>query len=217
MNKYIDHTLLKQDASFDAIDQLCLEAKEYDFKSVCVNPHFVKRCVQNLKETNVLVCTVVGFPLGQNTTETKVAETQYAIADGASEIDMVMNLSYLKAGLETEVINEIALVKRACDKATLKVIIETALLNDEQIVKACELAVLGGADFVKTSTGFSTHGATIEAVQLMKESVKDKAKIKASGGISSFETMKAMIESGADRIGTSSGVKIILESKNDII
>lgn len=209
LNKYIDHTLLKQDATGSEIDQLCKEAIEYDFMSVCVNPSYVKRCVENLKGTDVKVCTVVGFPLGMTTSETKVNEAREAIVSGADEVDMVINVGALKDNKEQYLINEISQIKRACGKKILKVIIETALLNDEEKVRACEYAVSAGADFVKTSTGFSTAGATVEDVKLMKETVKDAAEVKAAGGVRTIDDVNAMIQAGATRIGTSGGVNLM--------
>ena len=209
MNKYIDHTLLKQDARNEQIDVLCAEAKEYDFKSVCINPGFVKQCAENLKGTDVLVCTVIGFPLGATTTASKVFETKDAIENGATEIDMVINVSKLKDEAYDYVESEIKAIKEACGDITLKVILETCLLSKEEIVKACELSVSAGADFVKTSTGFSTSGATVEDVALMKKTVGDKAEVKASGGVRSKEDLDAMVKAGATRIGASSGVAIM--------
>jgi deoxyribose-phosphate aldolase len=207
--KYIDHTLLKQDASFSQIETLCLEAKQFDFMSVCIQPHFVSYAKSLLLETNVKVCTVIGFPLGQNHRDIKVAETKKAIAEGADEIDMVINISLLKSNKFHELYLEIAEIKYACQGRVLKVILETCLLNDQEIVKACEIAKEAKADFVKTSTGFSTGGATVDHVRLMKKTVGDKLQVKASGGIRSLADMQAMIEAGATRIGTSSGVKIL--------
>lgn len=207
--KYIDHTLLKQDASFSQIETLCLEAKQFDFMSVCIQPHFVSYAKSLLLETNVKVCTVIGFPLGQNHRDIKVAETKKAIAEGADEIDMVINISLLKSNKFHELYLEIAEIKYACQGRVLKVILETCLLNDQEIVKACEIAKEAKADFVKTSTGFSTGGATVDHVRLMKKTVGDKLQVKASGGIRSLTDMQAMIEAGATRIGTSSGVKIL--------
>jgi deoxyribose-phosphate aldolase len=207
--KYIDHTLLKQDATFSQVEMLCQEAKQYDFMSVCIQPHFVSYAKNLLLESNVKVCTVIGFPLGQNTRDVKVFETKKAVSEGADEIDMVMNLSLLKAGKFHELYLEIADIKYACQGRTLKVILETCLLTNEEIVKACEIAKEAKADFVKTSTGFSTGGATVEHVRLMKKTVGDKLQVKASGGVRSLADMQAMIEAGATRIGTSSGVKII--------
>lgn len=208
-NKLIDHTLLKPDASDADIDKLCAEAQQYDFASVCVNPHFVSRCATNLKGSNVKVCTVIGFPLGQTLTSVKVYETKAAIKAGAEEIDMVINISMLKQRLDIEFQGEIAQVKQACAGHLLKVIIETCLLSDEEKVRACRLAVGAGADYVKTSTGFATGGATIADVALMRQTVGPTIGVKASGGIRSLEDVKAMVEAGATRIGTSSGVKIM--------
>ncbi len=208
-NKLIDHTLLKPDASDADIDKLCAEAQQYDFASVCVNPHFVSRCATNLKGSNVKVCTVIGFPLGQTLTSVKVYETKAAIKAGAEEIDMVINISMLKQRLDIEFQGEIAQVKQACAGHLLKVIIETCLLSDEEKVRACRLAVRAGADYVKTSTGFASGGATIADVALMRQTVGPTIGVKASGGIRSLEDVKAMVEAGATRIGTSSGVKIM--------
>jgi deoxyribose-phosphate aldolase len=207
--KYIDHTLLKQDATFAQIDTLCQEAKQYDFMSVCIQPHFVSFAKQKLVESSVKVCTVIGFPLGQNTRETKVFETKKAIGEGADEIDMVLNISLLKAAKFHELYLEIADIKYACQGRILKVILETCLLTNEEIIKACEIAKEAKVDFVKTSTGFSTSGATVEHVRLMKKTVGDKVQVKASGGVRSLADMQAMIEAGATRIGTSSGIKIL--------
>ena len=172
-NKYIDHTLLKPDCLDKDIEKLCLEAKEYDFASVCVNSSYVKKCVELLKGTTVKVCTVVGFPLGACSTEAKLAETKKALEDGASEIDMVINISRLKCHDDKYVENEISVLKKACGNNVLKVIIETCLLTDEEKIRACLDAVNAHADFVKTSTGFSTGGATVEDVKLMKQTVQD--------------------------------------------
>ena len=207
--KYIDHTLLKQDATFAQIDTLCQEAKQYDFMSVCIHPHFVSFAKQKLVESSVKVCTVIGFPLVQNTRETKVFETKKAIGEGADEIDMVLNISLLKAAKFHELYLEIADIKYACQGRILKVILETCLLTNEEIIKACEIAKEAKVDFVKTSTGFSTSGATVEHVRLMKKTVGDKVQVKASGGVRSLADMQAMIEAGATRIGTSSGIKIL--------
>lgn len=210
-NKYIDHTLLKPDCLDEQIEKLCLEAKKYDFASVCVNPGYVKMCHDLLKGTDVKVCTVIGFPLGATSTESKVAEIRQAIKDGATELDMVINISRLKCKDDEYVENEIALLKKECGNLVLKVIIETCLLTEEEKVRACELSVKAHADFVKTSTGFSTSGATVEDVKLMSDTVKGQAKVKASGGIRDSKTFLAMIEAGASRVGASSGVKIIEE------
>lgn len=212
-NKFIDHTLLKPDCTDEQIKKLCLEAKEYDFASVCINPGYIKMCYEMLKDTNVKVCTVVGFPLGATSTYSKVEETKQAIKDGATEIDMVINISRLKCKDDDYVRSEIKAIKDACGDLVLKVIIETCLLTDEEKVKACELSVEAGADFVKTSTGFSTGGATVHDVKLMRETVGSRAKVKASGGIRDVEAFLAMIDAGADRIGASAGIKIIKELK----
>ena len=209
LNKLIDHTLLKPEATKAQIEKLCGEAKEYDFKSVCVNPYYVKYAKELLKGSDVLVCTVIGFPLGQNTTEVKVAETKDAIKNGADEIDMVINIGALKSKDEDYVLNEIKEIRSACKGKTLKVIIETCLLTDEEKITACKLSKEAGADFVKTSTGFSTHGATVEDVKLMRETVGEDMGVKASGGIRDRETALKMVEAGATRLGVSAGVEIV--------
>ncbi|AOV07895.1 deoxyribose-phosphate aldolase [Sporosarcina ureilytica] len=216
--KYIDHTLLKADAKKDAIIDLCNEAKMYSFASVCVNPTWVKTAAEMLEGTPVKVCTVIGFPLGASTTETKAFETTSAIQNGATEIDMVVNIGALRSRDDELVKRDIqAVVEAAADKAIVKVIIETSLLTDSEKRTACELAVVAGADFVKTSTGFSTGGATVEDVKLMRAVVGPELGVKASGGVRSFEDMEQMIEAGATRIGASSGVQIMngLKSKED--
>ena len=209
LNKLIDHTLLKPEATKAQIEKLCGEAVEYDFKSVCVNPYYVKRAKELLKESDVLVCTVIGFPLGQNTTAIKVAETKDAIKNGADEIDMVINIGALKSKDEDYFLNEIKEIRNACKGKTLKVIIETCLLTDEEKITACKLSKEAGADFVKTSTGFSTHGATVEDVKLMRETVGEDMGVKASGGIRDRETALKMAEAGATRLGVSAGVEIV--------
>lgn len=210
MNKYIDHTLLKADATEGEVKVLCEEAKEYDFMSVCVNSSWVKKSAEILKGTDVKVCTVVGFPLGAASTEAKVFEAEQAVRDGATEIDMVINVGQLKSGNTDFVKEDIAAVVNAtkCEALT-KVIIETALLTDEEKVKVCELSKEAGADFVKTSTGFSTGGATIEDVKLMRETVGPDIGVKASGGVRDFESAIKFIEAGATRIGASSGIDIV--------
>ncbi|NLV76252.1 MAG: deoxyribose-phosphate aldolase [Tissierellia bacterium] len=206
----IDHTLLKPNATGEMIDKLCKEAKEYEFAAVCVNPYYVSRAKKYLDGTKVKVATVIGFPLGANTKEVKALETKDAIKNGADEVDMVINIGALKSGEYDIVRDDIrAVVESAKGKAIVKVIIETCLLTDEEKIKACKLAKEAGADFVKTSTGFSTGGATIEDVKLMKDTVGDSLKIKASGGIRDYETAKAMVEAGASRIGASSSIKIV--------
>lgn len=208
-SKYIDHTLLKQDATQAQVLTLCDEAITYDFMSVCINPGFVALAAEKLKGTGVDVCTVIGFPLGASTTATKVFETQDAIAHGATEIDMVLNVSDMKDKNYDVIQNEITLIKEATGNHILKVILETCLLTKEEIVKACELAVAGGADFVKTSTGFSTGGATIEDIKIMRDTVGPKIGVKASGGIRSREDFDAMVAAGATRIGASAGIAIM--------
>jgi len=208
----IDHTLLKPDATEDQIKQLCEEAKKYRFASVCVNPCWVKYCKSLLQDTSVKVCTVIGFPLGATTTATKVFETAEAIEQGADEIDMVINIGFLKSRDYERVKDEMKQVVDAASNRIVKVIIETCLLTDEEKVKACQLAVEAGAAFVKTSTGFSSGGATVEDVALMRKTVGEQMGVKASGGIRNLSDMIKMMEAGANRIGTSSGVKIIEET-----
>jgi deoxyribose-phosphate aldolase len=215
--QYIDHTILKPETTGSQIDALCKEALEYQFASVCVNPCWIKRAAENLKNSNVDVCAVVGFPLGANTTETKVFETKQALKDGATEIDMVINVGELKAGNLVYVEEEIGAIVQAAKDRTVKVILEIALLTKEEIKLGCECAKRADAAFVKTSTGFSSSGATVEAVRLMRETVGCCMGVKASGGIRNKETMLEMIYAGANRIGTSSGVAILTpqpESKN---
>lgn len=211
LSKYIDHTLLKADATKEQITKLCKEAIEHDFKSVCVNPSYIPLCKELLKGSDVLVCTVIGFPLGQMSTKAKVFETSDAIAMGADEVDMVINIAKLKEKDHSYNVNEISEIKKACGDKTLKVIIETCLLNNEEKIDACHSIVEAGADFVKTSTGFSTSGATFEDVELLKKTVGDKVLVKAAGGVKSHDDFLKMVELGADRIGTSSGVKLIQE------
>ncbi|KQC48120.1 deoxyribose-phosphate aldolase [Geobacillus stearothermophilus] len=206
----IDHTLLKPEATKEQIVQLCAEAKQYGFASVCVNPSWVKTAARELSGTDVRVCTVIGFPLGATTPETKAFETKNAIENGAREVDMVINIGALKSGADDWVERDIrAVVEAAAGKALVKVIIETALLTDDEKVRACQLAVKAGADYVKTSTGFSGGGATVEDVALMRKTVGDNVGVKASGGVRDRKTAEAMIEAGATRIGTSSGVAIV--------
>lgn len=206
----IDHTLLKADAVKDQIVTLCQEAKEYNFYSVCVNPTWVKEASKQLEGSDVEVCTVIGFPLGANTTETKEFETKNAIGNGATEVDMVINIGQLKAQDDEAVEKDIRTVVKAAEgKALVKVIIETSLLTEEEKVRACELSVKAGADYVKTSTGFSTGGATVADIKLMRETVGHDIGVKASGGVRDREDAVAMIEAGASRIGASSGIKIV--------
>lgn len=209
MNKYIDHTLLKADSTLSEIEVLCDEAKDYNFKAVCVNPSWIRTCKKALESSDVLVCTVIGFPLGSNTTEVKVFETKDAISKGADEIDMVINIGRLKDQDYDYVLNDIKAVVDAAGDKTVKVIIETALLSDEEIVKVSNLCVEAKANFVKTSTGFSTSGANVRVVEIIKDTVGDQALIKAAGGVRNKDDLKAMIKAGANRIGTSSGTKLM--------
>ncbi len=213
LNQYIEHTLLKQDATKSEIKKILDEALEYKFLGVCVNPCYVKYAKDYLKNSSVKVVTVIGFPLGQTTTESKVLETIDAVKNGADEIDMVLNVGKLKDNENDFIVNEISSIKCACQGKNLKVILETDLLNSEEIKHACELCIKGGADFVKTSTGFVKNGvgAKAEDVKLMFETVKNAGLgVKASGGIRDKEAAERMIEAGATRLGTSSGVKICL-------
>jgi deoxyribose-phosphate aldolase len=211
INQYIDHTLLKPEATKEQIAKLCQEAIQYQFKAVCVNPTHVSFCHNILKDCEVKVCTVIGFPLGASRSEVKAFEAQTAINEGADEIDMVLNIGALIEGNLELVENDIKAVAVVCKnhQILLKVIFETCLLNNEQIIKACEASLKAGADFVKTSTGFSTGGATLEHVSLMKKTVGDKLQVKASGGVRDLETAMAMIAAGATRLGTSSGISLI--------
>lgn len=208
--RLIDHTLLKPDTSREAVVQLAKEAKQYRFASVCVNPTHVETAYEVLKDTpEVKVCTVIGFPLGASTTETKVFEANDAIRRGATEIDMVINIGALKEKNDQLVMQDIkAVVDAARGKALTKVIIETCLLTDEEKVRACELAVKVGADFIKTSTGFSTGGATVADISLMRKTVGPHIGVKASGGVRNLDDVEKLVEAGATRIGTSSGVAI---------
>ena len=208
-SKYIDHTLLKPDAVKAQIIQLCKEAKEYDFASVCVNPCWIETARKELAGSDVNVCVVIGFPLGAMTSASKVFEAKDAIERGADEVDMVLNVGWLKDGDDAAVTNEIKAVKEAVGSHVLKVIIEACLLTNDEKVRACQDAEKAGADFVKTSTGFSTGGATVEDVALMKKTVGDRLKVKAAGGIRTKEAMDAMIAAGAERIGTSNGTKLV--------
>ena len=214
LNKYIEHTLLKQDATENDLITLFNEAKENNFFGVCINPCYVKLAKEHLKDSDVKIVTVIGFPLGANSTEVKVFETKKAIEDGADEIDMVINGTKLKDNDKDFIVNEIQAIKKACMGHNLKVIIETDLLNREEIIRACEYSVLGGADFVKTSTGFVKGGvgAKAEDVKLMFDTVKDAGlQVKASGGIRDKQTALDMINAGAVRLGTSSGIKIVTD------
>lgn len=214
LNKYIDHTALKADTTKKQIQQLCQEAISNNFASVCVNPVWVKYVSEQLKSSDVMTCTVIGFPLGASTTKIKVLEAQDAIENGANEIDMVLNVAALIDGEYDIVYEDIKAVVDASRGYTVKVIIETCLLNDEQKIEACKLIMKAGAHFVKTSTGFSTGGATVEDIKLFKSVVKDNCLIKASGGVRSLDDAKKMIEAGANRIGTSGGVEIVQGLEN---
>ncbi len=209
LNKTIDHTLLKQDATHDQIVKLCDEAKTYDFASVCINPGWIDIAKKALEGSDVMVCTVIGFPLGATLTSSKAAETQFAYEAGADEFDMVINIGALKDHNDEYVINDIKAVVDAAHGKTVKVIIETCLLTEEEKIRACECVVKAKAHFVKTSTGFSTSGATLEDVILMKKAVNGQAKVKAAGGVRTPEDLIKFTEAGADRIGTSSGVKLL--------
>ncbi|MDR2768402.1 MAG: deoxyribose-phosphate aldolase [Treponema sp.] len=212
--RYIDHTLLKADAKPAEIDKLCDEAKQYSFFSVCVNSAHVARCAKNLAGSGVKVCSVAGFPLGAMSTRAKAFETTCAIEDGAREIDMVMNVGAMKAGDFRLVEDDMRAVRKACGYTVLlKVIIETCLLTGEEIVRACEIAKRAELDFVKTSTGFSTAGATPEHVALMRKTVGPVMGVKAAGGVRNFDDALNMINAGATRLGTSGGVKIIKGEK----
>ena len=214
MSKYIDHTLLKADAVKEQIEQLCAEAREYDFATVCINPCWIETAKKCLECSDVKVCTVIGFPLGAMTSEAKAAEAADAVCKGADEVDMVINIGALRDGNEELVLNDIqAVVDAAKDKALVKVIIETALLTDEEIVKACQLAQKAGADFVKTSTGFSTSGAKAKDVALMRQTVGPDMGVKASGGIHTAQEAQSMLDAGATRLGVSASMAIIAGEK----
>ncbi len=217
---YIDHTLLRPDATYDQVEKLCSEAREFGFASVCVNPFYVKRCADALRGSSVKVCTVVGFPLGANTSETKALEARRAIREGAREIDMVINVGAVKSGDDECVYQDIRRVVEACldGSAICKVILETALLTDEEKVRACKASVRAKANFVKTSTGFGPGGATVEDVALMARTVSPaRLEVKASGGIRSYEDAQQMIKAGATRLGASAGVRIVAESKGTTV
>jgi deoxyribose-phosphate aldolase len=211
LSHMIDHTILKPEATQDQIAQLCFEARKHGFASVCVNPTNVKLCASLLQGTDVDICTVVGFPLGATPTDVKVFETQQAVREGATEVDMVMNVGALKSRDYELVRDDIAAIARACHagNAILKVIIEAALLTDEEKVIACQLSKVAGADYVKTSTGFGPGGATVEDVALMRRVVGPSIGVKAAGGIKTFEDAQRMIAAGASRLGASASVKIV--------
>ena len=210
LNKYIDHTLLKPESTTTQILKLCEEAKKYDFASVCVNPTHIALCSKALQGSDVKVCTVIGFPLGANTSACKAFETKDAILNGAQEIDMVLNIGALIEGNYELVKQDIKAVHDAANGTLVKVIFETCLLTDEQIVKACQICMEVGVEYVKTSTGFNKSGATFEVVKLMSDTVKDVCKVKAAGGVRSYaDAVKMVNECGASRLGTSSGVAIM--------
>ncbi|MCO8241440.1 deoxyribose-phosphate aldolase [Streptococcus suis] len=209
LNKYIDHTILKPETTQEQVEKILAEAKEYDFASVCVNPTWVALAAESLKDSDVKVCTVIGFPLGANTPAVKAFETKDAISNGADEIDMVINIGALKTGNYDLVLEDIKAVVEASGDKLVKVIIEACLLTDDEKVKACQLSQEAGADYVKTSTGFSTGGATVADVALMRKTVGPDMGVKASGGARSYEDAIAFIEAGASRIGASSGVAIM--------
>ena len=209
LNSYIDHTILKPTATEKDIIDLCEEAKEYNFYSVCVNSCFVPLAKQLVEKSSVKICSVVGFPLGAMSTEAKVFEAKKAVEDGADEIDMVINMGFLKSKNYFRVLKDISDVKIAIGKVPLKVILEISELSKNEIILASEICLDANADFIKTSTGFSKSGATLTAVKIIRKTVKNKAKIKASGGIRDYETALKFIEAGADRIGTSSGIAIV--------
>lgn len=217
LNKYFDHTLLKPEATSEQIDKLCEEAAKYDFYSVCVNSCYVARCTEKLHGTDVKIAAVVGFPLGACTSRTKAFETEEACMDGASEVDMVLNVGVFKNGDYDYIRDDIYAVVEAAAKynAIVKVILETCLLTDDEIEEACKLAKEAGAHFVKTSTGFNSGGATVADVALMKKTVGDALEVKASGGIRDYDTAMAMIEAGADRIGASASVAIMEVYENE--
>lgn len=213
ISKYIDHTILKPESVEADIKQICEEAMEYDFKTVCIQPYWVGYAKESLQDSNVGITTVIGFPLGANTADIKAAETKVAIADGATEVDMVINIGALKDENYEAVLHDIETVVNAAGDVPVKVIIETSLLTKGEKIKACELAKKAGAAFVKTSTGFSTGGATIEDIRLMRATVGPEMGVKASGGVRNYEDAKAMIEAGATRIGASSGIEIVKGSQ----
>ena len=215
INQLIDHTILKPEASIDDIRKLCIEAKEYNFYSVCVNSAYVNVAYNFLLHSNVKVCSVVGFPLGAMIKEAKAYEAKFAVDSGAEEIDMVINIGLLKSGKIDLFERDIKKVREACKASVLKVIIETCLLTDKEKILACQIAKEYGADFVKTSTGFSTGGATEHDIELMRKTVGDKMGVKASGGIKTYEDAIRMINAGANRLGTSSGIAIMKQNKEN--
>ena len=211
LNKTIDHTILNADATKEAVIKVIDEAKKYEFASVCLEPCWVSLAAERLKDSNVKVCTVIGFPLGANTKTVKAFEAKEAVENGADEVDMVLNIGALKSGDDALVLEDMKAVREAAKDAVVKVILETCLLTDDEKKKACALAKEAGLDFVKTSTGFSTAGATVEDVKLMRDAVGDTMGVKASGGIRDTKTAEAMIAAGASRIGASKSIAIIGE------
>lgn len=213
---YIDHTQLKPDATEAQVIQLCEEARQYNFAAVCIAPYYVQLASEKLKGSGVSVATVVGFPLGYQHPKVKFLETHQAIADGAEEIDVVINISAFKSGKYSEVENELSELAKFCHlkEAELKVIIETALLSEEEIVKACEICTNAGVDYVKTSTGFAAKGATVAHIELMRRVLPAHIKIKAAGGIRTFEDAQALIKAGADRLGCSASIQIVTHEQN---
>ncbi len=217
INNYIDHTLLKPSATKTEIKELCEEAKRYRFFSVCVNSFYVPLAKQHLSTSNVKVCSTIGFPLGAMSTDAKVFEAVKAVEDGANEIDMVINIGMLKSKNYVAVYKDICDVKLAIGRTPLKVILEISELSKNEILKGCQICLDAHADFIKTSTGFSNGGATLTAVKMIKKTIKDRAKIKASGGIKDLETALKYIDAGADRIGTSSGINIVTEKNTSVL
>ncbi len=213
-NKYIDHTNLKAFAKLEDIVKLCSEANYYNFKSVCINPAYIETAKELLKGTDILICTVIGFPLGQNTTDVKVFEITDAISKGADEVDVVLNVAEMKNKNYDYILNELKEVVKAANGVLVKLILETCYLEKDEIIKACKLATEAKIDYVKTSTGFGSAGANVQDVKLMKENISSNMKVKASGGIKTKEDFLKMIEAGASRIGTSNGVQI-MEELND--
>lgn len=216
ISNYIDHTLLKPTATEREIITLCNEAKKNRFKAVCVNSCYVPLAKETLSKSDVKICVVVGFPLGAMSTQAKIFDAKYAVEQGADEIDMVINLGLLKSKNYVAVLKDISDVKNAIGQKTLKVILEISELSKNEIIKACEIAMDANADFVKTSTGFSKSGATLTAVKIMRKTVKDQLKIKASGGVNTYDKVLKYIQAGADRIGTSSGVAIINNQESTV-
>jgi deoxyribose-phosphate aldolase len=215
MNVFIDHTLLKPDATMQEIKTLCDEAMAYKFASVCVNPCHVEFAKTELEQSDVKVCTVIGFPLGANSTAAKCFETELALKHGADEFDMVINVGWIKEKMYEKITSEINQLKELIGNRILKVIVEISLLSEDEIIRISKIVSKSNADYIKTSTGFGAHGATLEAVKLFKENISTSTKIKASGGIRDYKTAKAYIDLGVSRIGTSSSIKIMKEYKTN--